>query len=132
MPVRVSEDDEISNAVVYRFDGTWNWGELEDAARRVQEWGRSLGGERYDVIFNFKGVSLPKGPSISSSRRMLDAGPSNRGLVVFAEMSAFISTMVSMGLRLYPHLQKHIAVTKTVQEARELILKSREEKRPEA
>lgn len=126
MPVRVSMDNEVPNALVYYFDGGWTWGELEDAARQVQAWGRSLGNERYDVVFNFRGVSLPKGPSLSSSRRMLDAGPSNRGIVVFAEMSAFVGTMVNLGLKLYPHLQKSLRITKTLQEARELILKSRE------
>ncbi|MBN2472282.1 MAG: hypothetical protein JXN59_16275 [Anaerolineae bacterium] len=123
MPITISWDTEEKKAIRYDFVGEWTWPEFREA---VQQTFALMDTVPHTVasIGNFtESGSLPSG-AIFELKQVLSNTPPNSGVVVITRGSMFVNTIIQVFTKAYKDLGKKIAVTDTLEEAREIVEKN--------
>lgn len=128
MPITVAWDDELDNAVFYRFDGRWTWDDFLNAFVRELELAAELDGARYDVLAEVvRGSNLPAGPAIAHVYGVYRRYPPNWGVTVVATPNPFIRAMFNVGFTVHPDARARFVVVDNLEAAREVIQARRSE-----
>lgn len=122
MSITITWDNELDNAVFYRFDGRWTWEEFLNGFVRETHMAASLAGQRYDVVAEIvRGTNLPAGPAIAHVYGVYRRYPANWGVTVVATASPFIRAMFNVGYSVHPDVRDRFLVADSLEAAREMI-----------
>ena len=120
MHIKVTWDDHHDDIILFEFPPVFNWDQYyvaEDQAHAmIEERGRDVG-----YIFDFPQNAKIPDNAISNGRRVIEQRHSKVTLVVNVGSTAFIRTLFNMGIRMYPTLRDNVAMSGTIDEAREMI-----------
>jgi hypothetical protein len=126
MAIELIWDDTIPHVVHYRFQKGWTWEEFRQAALKEHTWGEALDGVRYDIIGDLTQAGVPAGTPFTNVARLFDQGPQNRRMIVIAG-SSLSRVLIDVAGRVYPRVKGRFHAADTIEDARDLILRLRDE-----
>ena len=95
MPIEIQWDDEAKTIIRENYLGQWTWDNFFAMSNQAAEMMKTVD-HRVDILANMKdGIMPTSGASMSNSRKVLLALPSNWGVIVVVTNS-FVSVLASI------------------------------------
>ncbi len=124
MPVSVQWDNPEKNIIYARYE-RWSWDDFYDALTQCTALVSTVN-HRVDIICDLVDSVVPKGGTISHAAATLKQD-NNGGIVVLVTPNRFVQAMTQVSSRVLPDFKKRYRMTSTLESARELIARERQQ-----
>ncbi len=124
MPIEIQWDDEAKTIIRENYLGQWTWDNFFTMSNQAAEMMQTVD-HRVDILANMKDGIMPmSGASMSNSRKVLLALPSNWGVIVVVTNS-FVSVLASIFKQFDVQLGTKMHTTDSLEKAYQIITTER-------
>jgi hypothetical protein len=124
MPIEIQWDDEAKTIIRENYLGQWTWDNFFTMSIQAAEMMQTVD-HRVDILANMKdGIMPTSGASMSNSRKVLLALPSNWGVIVVVTNS-FVSVLASIFKQFDVQLGTKMHTTDSLEKAYQIITTER-------
>ena len=129
MRVTVDWDDEAKTIIRYTYAEGWTWADYEVAVKAAYQLTQAVNPPMLDVIADFSGASLVPQNLIANFQRSLNSPYTIEfGVTILVTPGLFMKRMIEMYGKINKQGGSRIRLTKTIDEARQMIAKIRQER----
>jgi hypothetical protein len=127
MPIHVDwADANTRQAVVYTFEGSWDWAAFNRAVQTAYGLILAGGPDRVDVIADIRASSpLPPG-TIQQVKKAVESAPAHFGQVIIVGATIYVRLLADVLGRIYPQLARQIQFAADMPAALELVAAGRD------
>ena len=129
MRVTVDWDDEAHTIIRYTYAEGWTWADYEVAIKTAYKITQAVNPPMLDVIADFSDASLAPKNLIANFQKSLNSPYTiHFGVTILVTPNLFMTRMIEMYRKINKQGSKRIRLTKTIDEARAIIAKIRQDR----
>jgi hypothetical protein len=126
MPIQVQWDNEDKTILRYQYEGAWTWDDLYTALAQGYEWIDTVD-HTVDIIIDLRQSSIIPSSALTHARNLDKHRHPRIGLTIAVGANRFIQLLADTFKRLVPSVASQYTLLATLDEARALIARNRQQ-----